>query len=310
MRRTADAQHFAARLAGVFAPVVTTFDARTGELDRAAFERNVRAHVNAGLGGVVVAGSTGEAALLDEAERAALVAWSRAALPSEALVIAGTGAESTRAAVRLSKQAAAEGADAVIVVAPHYYGQAAMTASALSAHYLRIADESPVPVLLYSIPQYMHFPLPPALVRDLATHGNVVGLKDSSGDLALLEAYLAAQSETFTVLTGHGGSFATALGRGARGGILAVATFATTLAVAVYEAMQRGDGATAADVQSRLSPLAAQIVAGLGVPGVKAALDHVGLAGGPPRAPLLPVRPADRERVATLLSAAELSGVA
>src|SRR3712207_2093643 len=101
MGRTADTQHFAARLEGVFAPAVTPFDPRTGELDRAAFERNVRAHVDAGLRGVVVAGSTGEAALLDEAERRSLVSWSRAALPRDALVIAGAGAESTRTAVRL-----------------------------------------------------------------------------------------------------------------------------------------------------------------------------------------------------------------
>jgi 4-hydroxy-2-oxoglutarate aldolase len=294
------------RLQGVFAPVVTPFDARTGELDRAGFERNLAAHVSAGLHGVVVAGSTGEAALLDEAERALLVASARAVLPSDRIVVAGAGAESTRAAVRLAMRAAEEGADAVIVVAPHYYGDA-MTALALATHYRRIADESPLPVVLYNIPKYMHFALPPAVVAELAGHHNIVGIKDSSGDLELLEAYLVAQSDAFRVLTGSGSSFAPALARGATGGILGVATFAPGLALEAYEAWQRGDAAAAHTAQARLGPLASQIVGDLGVPGVKAALDHIGLAGGPPRPPLMPLRGAEVERVAALLRAAELS---
>jgi 4-hydroxy-2-oxoglutarate aldolase len=300
-----EARQIAERLRGVLAPVVTPFDARSGELDRFGFERNLRAHLDAGLAGVVVAGSTGEAALLDEAERASLVSWARDVVRDDALLVAGAGAESTRMAVRLAKQAAAHGADAVLVVAPHYYGPSAMTPAALSAHYRRIADESPLPVVLYNIPKYVHFALPPALVRELAQHDNVAGLKDSGGDLTVFEAYLSAQSESFSVLTGHGASFATALARGARGGILAVAMFAPVLAMAVYEASLRGDGAAAAEAQARLVPLAMQIVGELGVPGVKAALDHIGLAGGPPRSPLQPLRREERERVVALLTAAE-----
>jgi 4-hydroxy-2-oxoglutarate aldolase len=293
------------RLRGVFAPVVTPFDARTGDLDRAAFERNLHAHVRAGLHGVVVAGSTGEAALLDEGERATLVAAARAVLPPDRLIVAGTGAESTRAAVRLAIQAAEAGADAVIVVAPHYYGDG-MTVAALSTHYVRIADESPIPVVLYNIPKYMHFALPPAVVAELAAHGNVVGIKDSSGDLELLEAYLGAQSDDFRVLTGSGSSFAPSLERGAAGGILAVATFAPGLALEAYEASLRGDTDAARAAQARLGPLASQIVGALGVPGVKAALDHVGLAGGAPRPPLMPLSGAELERVERLLRTAEL----
>jgi 4-hydroxy-2-oxoglutarate aldolase len=300
----------AARLRGVLAPVITPFDARAGELDRAGFERNLRAHASAGLTGVVVAGSTGEAPLLDEGERAALVAWARDILPADRLVIAGAGAESTRAAVRLAKQAAEHGAEAVLVVAPHYYGEAAMTAAALAAHFRRIADESPVPVVLYNIPKYTHFALPPTVVGELAAHGNVAGLKESSGDGQLLGAYLDAQSERFRILTGHGPSFAAALERGAVGAILAVSTFAPAVALAVYEASLRGDAQAAAAAQARLGPLASHIVGAMGVPGIKAALDHVGLAGGPPRPPLLPLRATERERVAGLLRAAELSAAA
>jgi 4-hydroxy-2-oxoglutarate aldolase len=300
-------KHIAARLTGVFAPVVTTFDARTGEIDRAGFERNLRAHAAAGLRGAIVAGSTGEAALLDETERASLVASAREVLPSECLVIAGAGAESTRMSIRLAKQAAGEGADAVIVVAPHYYGGSAMTPAVLTGHYERVADESPIPVLLYTIPKYMHFALPPEIVASLALHENIIGMKDSSGDLDLFAGYLSAQSDEFRVLTGSGATFASALDMGAVGGILAVALFAPTLALDVFSASQRGDRSAALSAQGRLGPLASQIVSGLGVPGVKAALDQVGLTGGAPRPPLLSLQDGDRERVATLLRAAELA---
>lgn len=300
------AGQIASRLEGVFAPVVTTFDARTGELDRAGFEQNLRAHAAAGLRGAIVAGTTGEAALLDENERGSLVGWAREVLPGECLVIAGTGAESTRASVRLAKQAAREGADAVIVIAPHYFGEAAMTGPALTVHYERVADESPVPVVLYNMPKYMHFALPPEIVAKLALHENIVGMKESSGDLDLFARYTSAQSKEFRLLTGNGSTFAGALEAGAPGGILAVATFAPGLSLEVYAASRRGDRNAALSAQKRLGPLASQIVGGLGVPGVKVAMDQVGLVGGPPRPPLQPLRERDREQVATLLRAAEL----
>lgn len=294
------------RLRAVLTPVVTPFDRRTGDLDRDAFEENVRAHLAAGVSGIVVSGSTGEAALLDENERQSLVRWSRAVVPSDRVLIAGAGSESTRSSVRLARQAADEGADAVIVVAPHYYGESAMTSDALIAHYARIADESPVAVVLYNIPRYMHYALPPAVVHELARHENVVAIKDSSGDLGLLEGYLVAQSDRFHVLTGHGGSFASALRLGARGGILAVSAFAADLSLGIYDTFVRGDGARLDAAQQRLAPLASEIVGRLGVAGVKAALDQMGMAGGPPRLPLLPLSASQRQHVADLLRDAEL----
>src|SRR5581483_7149869 len=130
------------------------------------FEENIRAHLDAGLHGIVVTGSTGEAALLDEQERMTLVETARRVVPGDRQLIVGTGAESTRTAQRYTKLAAERGADAVLVVAPHYYGSKAMTPSALRTHYTAIADASPVPVLLYNIPKYMHFALPAQIVED------------------------------------------------------------------------------------------------------------------------------------------------
>jgi 4-hydroxy-2-oxoglutarate aldolase len=271
---------------GVFAPVVSTFHPKTEALDAGAFSANIVSHLANGLDGVVICGSTGEAALLTEAERLELLEAARRVTPVGKLVIMGCGAESTRLTEHRCREAQTVGADAVLVVAPHYYSNA-MTERALRTHYLRVADASPLPVLLYNIPKYMHFKLSPELVAGLATHQNIIGIKDSSGDLELLGGYLKAQSDTFTVITGNGGQLHEAMLAGARAGILAVSLFGAAHSAAIYAAHVSGDHAAAAALQARMKPLAATIVGELGVPGVKAALDAVGLHGGVTRGPLL-----------------------
>ncbi|HEY4659136.1 MAG TPA: dihydrodipicolinate synthase family protein [Gemmatimonadaceae bacterium] len=287
-------------LEGVIGPVVTTFRARSEDLDLTRFVANIKAHLAAGLSGIVVCGSTGEAALLDEEERLQALEAARRQVPEERLLLMGAGAESTRLTVRRCREAQTVGADGVLVVAPHYYA-GAMTAAALRAHFRSVADDSPLPVVLYNIPKYMHFKLPIELVMELAQHPNVVGIKDSSGDLDLLRGYLGAQSESFTVLTGNGGTFHAALVSGARGGILAVALFAPELCVSLYQAHQSGQRAAAEALQAKLQRAAVEVVGELGVPGVKAAMDAVGLCGGPVRGPLLDLDHAGRDRVAALL---------
>lgn len=293
-------------LGGILAPVTTPFG-DGGELACDALESNLRAHLAAGLDGIVVSGSTGEAVLLDEDERLRLLEWARAVVPRERLLVAGIGGESTRVTVRRAREAAERGADFVLVVAPHYYA-GAVGRAALAAHYARVADESPVPVLLYNIPKYMHFFLEPGLVAQLAAHPNVHGIKDSSGDLALIGRYLEAQSDDFTVLTGSATTFAGALALGARGAILAASLFAPALCLAVLEAVRSGALETAGLAQLRLGPLGTDVVGRMGVAGVKAAMDHVGLRGGPVRLPLLDLAAEDRRRVAEMLDAAGVAG--
>lgn len=293
------------QLGGVLAPVVSTFDRDSGDLAPVPFRANVRAHLAAGVNGIVIAGSTGEAALLDEHERQQLLDWARSLVPDDKWLLVGVGAESTRLCIQRCVDARERGADAALVVAPHYYG-AQMTPEALVTHYRAVADGSPLPVILYNIPKYTHFTMDPGLVLELAAHPNVVGIKDSAGDLKQLGAYLAAQSARFSVLTGSGSALYPALEMGARGGILANALFAGELTVGIYSAFVQGDTRRAGRLQERLQPLAKGIVAGMGVAGVKAAMDLVGLSGGPVRSPLLPLRAAEREEVAALVRAAEL----
>ncbi len=287
-------------LHGILAPVVTPFTP-AGEIDADGFVSNLGAHLGAGLRGIVVAGSTGEAALLDEDERLRLVELARAEVPRDRTLIVGTGGESTRAVIARSRDAAERGADAVLVVAPHYYG-AAVGDDALEEHYVRVADASPIPVLLYTIPKYMHFAIPADVVMRLARHENIVGMKDSSGDAALLAGYLAAKSPTFRVLTGSGTLYGEALRLGADGAILAVALFAPERSLAVLTAHEQSDAPAALAAQAQLTPLAAEIVARLGVAGVKCALDVVGLTGGTPRPPLRPLSGTSLDTVRHLAS--------
>jgi 4-hydroxy-2-oxoglutarate aldolase len=189
----------------------------------------------------------------------------------------------------------------VLVVSPHYYG-AQMTPAVLEAHFRRVADESPIPVLLYNIPKYAHLTLEPELVATLSAHENIVGMKDSAGDLVRLKGYIESQRADFSVITGHGGSFHKALEMGVRGGILAVALFAVELSMEVWRRFRAGDATGAAEAQAKLTPLAQEIVAGLGVPGVKAAIDQVGLRGGPLRSPLVAIPQKEDARIMSMLA--------
>ena len=286
---------------GVFGPVVTTFVRGSEDVDLEAFRFNVRAHMAAGLAGVVVCGSTGEAALLGEDERRAVLDAARAETPAGRLVLMGVGAESTRLTIQRAADAGRAGADAVLVVAPHYYSNA-MTPAALRVHYQRVADASPLPVVLYNIPKYMHFALTPDLVAELSQHANIAGIKDSSGDAVLFDGYLRSRGDTFAVITGNGGQLASALARGATAGILGLSLFAGRSCVSIYEAHERGDRAAAASVQEPLKAVNATLVGELGVPGVKAALDAVGLRGGPVRGPLRDLDAAGVARVREVLA--------
>ena len=291
------------RLLGVIGPLVTTFDSRGDTLSLPAFSANIRAHIRAGQCGVLVGGSTGEAALLDEYERSSLVETGRAAVPADAAFLVGVGGESTKLTIKRAREAAARGADAVLVVSPHYY-TSAMNTAALRSHHRAVAEESPVPVLLYNIPKYTHFVLEPSLVAELSEHQNVIGIKDSSGDLELLRKYVEVQkaNQTFTVLTGNGPTFAPSLKSGARGGILAVALFTGDVAPQIFDAFKAGDVSRADELQSLITHAGKEIVGVMGVPGVKAAMDLAGLHGGMVRSPLQPLGEAGQESIRSMLA--------
>ncbi len=288
------------KIAGIIPPLVTPFDGE-GRLDLAAFEGNLDFYAGQDLGGCLVLGSNGEAAVLSEDEKLALVRAARRRCPPGRTLLVGTGLESTRATIELTRRAADLGADAALVLTPHYY-RPQMTAEALRRHYEAVAAAAPVPVLLYSVPQYTGLPIPPELSAALAACPGIAGIKDSSGDLVALSKLLAAAPEGFAVVCGSAPVLYPALCLGAVAGILAVACCAPAAAAAVYRAFERGDHAAARAAQRRLTPLAAAVTAGHGVAGLKAAMDLAGLRGGGVRSPLLPVGEAGRREIAARLA--------
>ena len=291
-------------LGGLMVPAVSTFNAR-GDLDRAAFQSNLDAYLSHGVDGVLVAGSSGESALLDDDDRRALLGWARERIPTDKWMLAGIGSESTRQTISRAHDAKAAGATAVLVVSPHYFLKR-MTEGALLAHFRAVADASPLPVMLYNIPVYAHVVLSPALVHALSQHPNVIGMKDSAGNLPVLAQYLESQSASFRVMTGSGATVVPAINAGASGAILAIALYAGPAVRLMVDAARAGRATEAAAMQVRLAPIATDIGGAMGPAGIKAAMDLVGLHGGPTRSPLLPV---SAEELATIRARLESAGV-
>lgn len=279
----------------------TPFDPVTGEVDLVALRANVRWWLDHPVRGIVVAGSTGEAVLLDEEERRAAVEAVRRVVPEDRLLVVGTGAESTRATVRLTREAAHAGADAVLVMPPAFFREA-MTPGVLRAHFEAVADASPVPVILYQVPlRFCTLDLATGLIAALAGHESVIGLKDSRGDLELVAELVDACPPEFQVLVGSGAHLYASLELGARGGILGVANLLPGACASLVAAFEKGDHSLAGRLQERIGPVHNEVVSRYGVPGVKAGLDHLGRVGGEPRPPLRPLGTEDRERVGKIL---------
>jgi len=289
-------------LRGVIPPLVTPFHP-DGGLDLEAFSASLEALALHDFAGFLVLGSNGEAASLDEDEKLLLVASARRTVPGRFLLV-GTGLESTRGTIALSLKAADLGADAVLVLTPSYYKDR-VTPEALRRHFEAVADASPVPVYLYSVPAFTGLAWPAGLAATLAAHPRIHGLKESSGDVGLLARTLASVPPGFEVACGNAPVFYPALCVGAVGGVLAVANCAPRATLQLFRAFGAGDHATARRIQAALAPLATAVTATHGVAGLKLTMGLAGLRGGSVRAPLLPCAPGLLDEIRPLLERAE-----
>lgn len=298
------AKEVVTRLQGIFPPAVTPFT-RRGNVDEKAFRSNLRRYTGIGLAGILVTGSTGEAPYLTERERLRLVEIAREVVRPPELLLVGTGLESTRETIRLSREAIKRGADAVLVVTPGYY-KPLMRSEEIRNHYRALADVLWRPVLIYSIPQFTGVQVEADTIAELSQHPNIAGLKESSGNIEFVRSVLAKVKPGFRVLVGSVMILLEALDAGAVGAVLGQAGFAPDLCVGLYQAFRRGQMDVARDLQRRLLPLATEISGPHGLAGVKAALDAAGLRGGDPRSPLLPLSAAARKSVAAALREARV----
>ena len=274
----------AIKLDGLLLPITTPFHADES-IDFAGLTANIKKWTEAGANGYVVLGSTGERVNLHEHEYLAVIEATRAVGPETLTFIVGAGQQSTRATIKETERAAHAGAQALLVITPNYY-RSAITQEALIHHYSAVADNSPVPIILYSVPDLTGIRIEPETAARLSEHQNIIGMKDSSSDIIKFAEAVRTVREPFALIVGNGTVFNEALQTGARGGILAVGCAAPEICLAVYRAVESGDLDRARALQQRLTPLARAVTATYGIGGLKAAMDMAGYVGGAVRAPL------------------------
>ena len=284
-------------LKGILLPTTTPFngDGRISTNDIAA---NIKAWTARGVIGFVVLGSTGERVHLDEREYLEVIEVSRAAV--DGVLIVGAGQQSTIATIKEIKSAARAGAEAVLVITPYFY-RTAITQETLISYYTAVADDAPVPVLLYSMPPLTGIKIEPETVARLSEHPNIIGVKDSSNDVAGFRRTVELCPRDFAVMTGNGTVLLDTLRAGATGGILAVGCVVPEVCVEIFRLFTAGQDKRAEELQSMLTPLAAAVTTKYGIGGLKAALDLVGYRGGSVRAPLRAPDEAARVDIKTLL---------
>ncbi|MGA2299208.1 MAG: dihydrodipicolinate synthase family protein [Candidatus Acidiferrum sp.] len=290
---------------GIFPALTTPFEA-DGWVSLGRLKENIRRYNKTGLAGYLVLGSTGEAVMLLRAEEDAVLAAVKEVAAPGKLLIAGTGAESTAETIARTKRAAVLGYQAALVKTPYYY-KPVYRAETYIRHYRAVADASPIPVLLYSVPAFTGVTLESPEILKLAEHPNIAGIKDSSGSVQRVGEVVSGAPASFQVLTGGAAVVYPALAVGASGAILALASALPEKFVELYELVQQGKHEQAKGLQLSLANTSKCIVSENGIAGVKYAMDLRGYNGGVPRLPLLPLTEEKKQQIAALLTLHETS---
>jgi 4-hydroxy-2-oxoglutarate aldolase len=290
-------------LSGIF-PALTTPFANDGSVSLPDLKHNIQRYNGTDLAGYVVLGSTGESVLLRQAEMDGILVMVKESAGKGKKLIAGTGAESTLETIERTKRAAELGYHAALVKTPHYY-KPVYKPEVLIAHYRRVADESPIPVLLYSVPQFTGIALESPEVVALSEHSNIIGIKDSSGNVQRVGEMIAGVPSAFQVLVGAAATIYPSLMMGARGCILALACALPEKCVALFELVHHGHHEKARELQAVLVRASKAIVSESGIAGLKHVMDLRGYRGGLPRLPLLPLQSEQKTRLSEFIATLE-----
>src|SRR6266571_1389803 len=274
----------AINLSGLLLPITTPFT-ESEDIDVAGLTSTLSKWNQTGITGYVVLGSTGERVNLDEREYVQVIETARKAVPETFSFIGGAGQQSTRNTIKEIERAATAGAEAALVITPSFY-RSAITQDALVTHYHAVADASSIPIILYSMPDLTGIKIEPETASRLSEHKNIIGMKDSSADVAKFAETIESVPEDFAVMIGNGTVLCEALQAGAEGGILAVGCAAPELCIEIYRAVHAGEIDRASTLQGKLTPLALAVTKTYGIGGLKTAMDMAGYVGGAVRAPL------------------------
>lgn len=289
---------------GVFPPMVTPFT-EDGRVDYDAFVFNIDKWNSTGLSGYLVMGSNSETTFLTEAEKLELIRLTVETAAPEKRIIVGTGLESIADTIRLTNRAARLGAQCALLLTPYFYGYE-MTSAALESYYRETADHCDIPVLIYNVPKFTHVNIQADAVRELARHPNIIGMKDSAGDVAQLATFLRETPDDFSIAVGTASVWYPALTLGIRTGVHALANCCPDDDVAVQTAYGKGDRETALKTYQRLFPVNAVVTGSLGVAALKYACDLMGYRGGYVRKPLQPVTEDQKKMIRSVLEQARV----
>jgi len=271
------------KLAGVMPPITTPF--QNGKLALDKLKNNFQKWNQTDLAGYVVLGSNGEVVYLNEKEKIKVIEVARESIPKSKIMIVGTGMESTQETIRFTNQSAKIGANFALVVAPSYF-KGSMKPQILYDHFISVAESSKIGILIYNVPQFTGINMEPELIAKLSEHPNIVGIKDSSGNIGQLSEIFHLSQKGFATFVGSAPVFFPALCVGAVGGILAVAQVVPQECVQIQNLFNKGKMEEARKLQNRLTPLANAVTVKYGIGGLKMAMDLAGYFGGDPRLPL------------------------
>ncbi len=288
------------KLHGIFAPLTTPFEA-DGSVALAQVRNNVALYNKTKLAGYVPNGSTSESVLLLWEEVYKIWEAVRDAAAPGKILIAGTGAESTAETIEHTNRAAKIGYAVALVRTPSFY-KPAIDDHMLAEHYLRVADAARIPVMVYAVPVFTHVTVGASLIARVANHPNIIGMKDSSGDMQGIAAIIAAAPKEFQTLTGAASTLYEALELGAVGAILGLADVFPDLCADIYEAAGAGDRAKAQTLAQKLVVPAKMLLMDYGIGGLKYAQDRMGFYGGLPRLPLQGVSDAGKVEIDGMLA--------
>jgi len=286
------------RFTGIYAPLTTPFE--NDDICLEKFQENIHKYNEFRLSGYVVSGSTAESVYLSDDEVEELVKSAIEASASDRQIIAGTARESTKITLEFSNRIAALGIDATLIRTPSYF-KALMTQEALKRHYLTIADQSKVPLIIYHIPRYTGLSLSPELLADLSRHEMIAGIKDSSGNMGFLDQVIPQLDQRFDFLLGAGSMLYPGLMMGSSGGVLALSDVAPAQCVQLYHLFLEKRWDEAKKLQHELVPLNQALTVEHGIPAIKYALDLIGFHGGPCRPPLLDMTDTDKNKIRDIL---------
>ncbi len=291
------------KIEGVFPPVTTPFD-DNGCIVHNHLAENIKRWNETDISGYLILGSNSEFIFLNEEEKLEIVKTARKSIQPSKKMLVGTGLECTKGTIEFTRKAADCGADVAVIITPHFF-KSSMSHKAFMKHYLMIADSSPIPVLLYNVPSFTGLNLEAGTASALSSHENIIGIKDSSGNVEQLSEMISLTREKeFSVLTGSSIVLYPSLCVGAVGGIMAIACVLPEICSDLIRLYKDGNHTEAKELQMRLIGPTVAVTSRYGIPGLKAAMDLFGYYGGRSRLPLLPVDSAEIEEIKNIFTGA------